>query len=137
MRPIDRIVVHASGDPAGRDVTVKDLDRRFRARGFFSIGYHHVVGLDGTIHPGRPEERPGVQAFPHNRTAIGVCFVGGLDATGTTSTDTRTGPQKDSLRALLAGLRARFPEARIVGRYHGGLPGYGPAFNPEEEFHDL
>ena len=137
MRRIDRIVVHASGDREGQDATVRDLDRRFRARGYFSIGYHHVIARDGTVHAGRPKERAGVQNDPHNRTAIGVAYVGGLDAAGKQAADTRTPEQRVALRALLADLRRQHPEASIHGRYYGGMPGHDPQFNPTEEYRDL
>jgi len=78
MRKIDKIIVHCSATPEGRHVTVKDIDRWHRDRGFSEIGYHHVIYLDGSIHPGRPEEKAGAHTVGHNTTSIGVCYIGGV-----------------------------------------------------------
>jgi len=59
MRKIDKIILHCSATPEGRHVTVRDIDRWHRDRGFSEIGYHHVIYLDGSIHRGRPEEKAG------------------------------------------------------------------------------
>ena len=39
MRKIDQIIIHCSATPEGRNVTVADIDRWHRARGFLGIGY--------------------------------------------------------------------------------------------------
>lgn len=43
MRKINLIVVHCTATPEGRDVTVADIDRMHRAKGWKCIGYHYVV----------------------------------------------------------------------------------------------
>ena len=45
MRNINLIIVHCSATPEGRDVSVADIDRWHRERGFDGIGYHYVVYL--------------------------------------------------------------------------------------------
>ena len=49
----DTIIIHCSATRAGQDITAADIDCWHRARGFWSIGYHYVIRLDGTIEPGR------------------------------------------------------------------------------------
>jgi len=114
MRKITEIIVHCTATPAGRRVTVADVDAWHRARGFRGIGYHYMIGLDGTVSPGRPERLAGAHCRGHNGASVGVCYVGGLDADGHAA-DTRTPAQKSALTALLRRLLARYPGARVRG----------------------
>ena len=54
MRKINLIVVHCTATPEGRDVTVADIDRMHRKKGWKKIGYHFVIYRDGSVHAGRP-----------------------------------------------------------------------------------
>lgn len=131
------IIVHCSATKAGQDFHAKDVDRWHRARGFNSIGYHKVIDLDGTVENGRPLGEVGAHCYGHNSDSIGVCYVGGLDAKGN-ATDTRTEAQKQSLLKLLKELKAKFPNAKIVG--HRDMPNVHkacPCFNAKEEYKDL
>lgn len=114
MRKIDLIVVHCTATPVGRDVSVADIDAWHRRRGFDCIGYHYIVGLDGSVHPGRPVGKIGAHARGYNARSIGVAYVGGLDADGRPA-DTRTAAQRLALHSLLVSLVKRFPAARIIG----------------------
>lgn len=114
MRHIDKIIVHCTATPEGREVSVEEIDKWHRERGFKGIGYHYVVGLDGKVSEGRPIEEIGAHCSGYNKNSVGVCYVGGLDKFGLPS-DTRTLQQAAALRELLASLRERFPKARIYG----------------------
>lgn len=114
MRKINEIIVHCTATPAGRQVSVADVDRWHRQRGFNGIGYHYLVGLDGIVEKGRPVEVAGAHCMGHNMASIGVAYVGGLDAQGRPA-DTRTPEQRLALRELIAALRKRFPQARVHG----------------------
>ena len=113
-RIITEIILHCTATPAGRPVCVADIDAWHRRRGFDGIGYHYVVGLDGTIMPGRPVDKAGAHCLGHNRNSIGVVYVGGLDASGH-ATDTRTAAQRSALLLLLRQLRKLYPGAAIRG----------------------
>lgn len=115
MRKIDEIIIHCTATPEGRAVSVADVDRWHRARGFRSIGYHYLVALDGTIEAGRPVEQQGAHCTGHNARSVGVCYVGGLTRDGRSPKDTRTPAQRKSLRALVGELRRRFPGATVHG----------------------
>lgn len=115
MRKIDKIIVHCTATPEGRDVTVEEITRWHRARGFRTIGYHYLVRLDGTICPGRPENEIGAHCKGKNARSVGICYAGGLASDGKTPKDTRTPAQRASLRRLVAELRLRYPRATVYG----------------------
>lgn len=115
MRKIDTIIIHCTATPAGRAVSVADVTAWHRRRGFATIGYHYLVGLDGTVSEGRPVEQPGAHCRGHNARSVGVCYVGGLTADGRAPADTRTPAQRTALRTLVGALLRRFPGARVAG----------------------
>ncbi len=114
MRKINLIVVHCSATKEGVPVTVADITKWHKQRGFATIGYHYVVYADGTVHEGRPESQVGAHVSGYNSNSIGICYVGGLDKNGK-SKDTRTLAQKDALVLLLAKLKRKYPLAKICG----------------------
>ena len=50
----------------------------------------------------------------YNRHSIGICYIGGLDASGKAA-DTRTIAQKTSLRQLVAKLCTEYPIIEVLG----------------------
>lgn len=135
MRKIDMIIVHCSATPAGRNVSVEDIDRWHRERGFDCIGYHFVVGLDGTVYEGRHVERIGAHCKGYNARSIGVCYIGGVDEAMRPS-DTRTEAQRKALRRLLTELRHSFNGAVI--RSHRDFAAKAcPSFDATTEYSDL
>lgn len=114
MRKITEIIVHCTATRAGREVSVKEIDAWHKQRGWRGVGYHYVVGLDGSVRQGRPEEEIGAHCLNHNAHSIGVCYVGGLDAKGKPA-DTRTPAQRKALREFVDGLKKRFPGATVHG----------------------
>ena len=114
VRNITEIVVHCTATPAGRDVTVADVDRWHRQRGFNGIGYHYLIALDGTVYAGRDVDVAGAHCRGLNRSSIGVCYVGGLDVARQPA-DTRTQSQHRALRGLLVALKRLYPDAVIRG----------------------
>lgn len=115
MRQIDKIIVHCSATPAERPVTAAQIDEWHRTRGFRMIGYHYVVGLDGSVTVGRPESEMGAHCLGENLHSIGVCYIGGLDKESLQPADTRTPAQREALRHLIAELRLRYPGATVHG----------------------
>lgn len=113
-RAIDKIIIHCTATPEGREVTVADIDRWHRQRGFRCIGYHFVVGLDGRVATGRPVDEAGAHCSGHNATSIGVVYVGGLDVAGN-PLDTRTPAQRRALVELINKLVMEYPQARVHG----------------------
>lgn len=115
MRKINEIIVHCTATAEGKNFKAADIDRWHKAKGWNGIGYHHVVDLDGTVEPGRPESKVGAHCLKHNTNSIGVVYVGGLASDGKTPKDTRTPQQKAALVKLLTELKNRYPNATIHG----------------------
>ena len=138
MREIDLIVVHCSATREGRDYSVETIRKWHTDKGWRDIGYHYVVQLDGTINTGRPLEMTGAHVRGFNRNSIGICYIGGVEATrnssgGWTAIDTRTDSQKQSLLNLLLELKERFPNAVIRG-HRDFSPKACPSFDASSEY---
>ncbi len=113
MRKIRKIIVHCTATPAGRSVTVAEIDRWHRQRGFNGIGYHYVVGLDGSVSKGRDEALVGAHCKGHNSDSIGVAYVGGMSEDMSRPLDTRTPGQRLALSRLIEELKSRYPGATV------------------------
>ena len=115
MRNIDKIIVHCSATPEGRDVKIETIKNwHVKDNGWSDIGYHWVIDIHGKLHKGRDESISGAHAKGHNIRSIGVCYVGGVDSS-MKAKDTRTDTQKETLRCLLIDLLQRYPKAEIIG----------------------
>lgn len=119
-RNINGIIIHCAATPNGKQFTVYDIDRWHDERGFArrgywrmkfnqnlrAIGYHYVILVDGIVATGRHEDEVGAHAGGFNTRTIGVCLVG---------TDEFSDAQWASLAALVADLRKRYPDAKVLG----------------------
>lgn len=110
----DWIAVHCSASVPDIATDAKVIDRWHRQRGFFMIGYHYVIKIDGTVQPGRDEDSIGAHVLSYNATSIGICIVGGVDAAGK-SVNNFSPAQFDALEALLRTLKVKHPQAVIQG----------------------
>jgi N-acetyl-anhydromuramyl-L-alanine amidase AmpD len=135
MRSIHTIVVHCTATPAGRHVTVEDVDLWHRQRGWSGIGYHTLVGLRGEIWQGRPEHVTGAHVRGFNAGSLGVAYVGGGNAAP--YRDTRTVPQKEAILAVLDEWLARYPIERIVGHRDLDPTKACPCFDATAEYAHL
>lgn len=128
------IVVHCSATRPEQDVGVREIDRWHRQRGFLRIGYHYVIRRDGTVEIGRGIEEIGAHVEGHNKSTIGVCLVGGVDANDINKAENNFTPEQfAALAELLRGLKANYPQAAIVG--HRDMPGVRkacPSFEVKE-----
>lgn len=136
MRKINKIIVHCSATPEGREVTVEEIDKWHKANGWKGIGYHYVVYLDGSIHKGRDEKEVGAHCAGQNTNSIGVCYIGGVEADGKTPKDTRTEAQKKSLLELLKKLKEKYPNATIHGHREFASKAC-PSFDAKYEYRGL
>lgn len=135
-RKINEIIVHCTATAEGKDFKVSDIDKWHRAKGWDGIGYHQVVYLDGSVHPGRQMDKVGAHCLGHNQNSIGVVYVGGVASDGKTPKDTRTPEQKAALRKLLTDLKRKYPGATIHG--HRDFANKAcPSFDATSEYKDI
>ena len=135
MEQIKFIVVHCSATTRGKNFTLRDIRKWHIAQGWRDVGYHYIVDLNGKVEKGREETEEGAHCYGHNKESIGVCYIGGLNASGK-ATDTRTDEQKAALRTLLKELKEKYPQAKIIGHNHFANKAC-PCFNADEEYADL
>ena len=137
MKDVLYIVVHCTATRLSQRVTIDDIDRWHKARGYAQCGYHWYIDREGTIKEGRSEKLAGAHVRHYNQHAIGVCYEGGLDEKGRPK-DTRTPEQKAALWFLLEDLKKDYPKAKIVG--HRDFPHVAkqcPCFDVQSEYSSL
>lgn len=138
MRHITKILLHCSASIQGISLTGNDILRmhtnpvRLGGRGWRNPGYHYVVRLDGRIEQILDLEHIANGVKGHNAESIHICYVGGLDRQGRPA-NTLTDAQRQSIRLLLAQLRARYPGATIHGHREFAAKAC-PCFEVREEF---
>ena len=111
---ITAITVHCSATKASVNWRAKDIDRAHRLRGFLRIGYHYVIGRDGLLEVGRPENQTGAHVEGFNKGNLGICLIGGLDSKGNPENN-YTDEQWERLCTLLEELQVKYPQAEIKG----------------------
>lgn len=137
MRKINKLIVHCSATPEGRDVKTETIkDWHVNDNHWKDIGYHYVIELDGSIHKGRDENVIGAHCSGQNANSIGICYVGGVAKDGKTPKDTRTDAQKQSLLKLLKSLKVKYPNATIHGHREFAAKAC-PSFDAKYEYKDL
>lgn len=136
MRKINKIIVHCTATPEGKDYHVKDVDKWHKAQGWKGIGYHYLVTLDGTIEKGRPENEVGAHCTGQNKDSIGICYVGGLAKDGKTAKDTRTEAQRRALLELIVALIIKYPQAKIYGHRDFASKAC-PCFDARKEYYNI
>lgn len=136
MRPITELIWHCTATPEGRAVTVAEIDRWHRARGWSGIGYHKVVHLDGSVSDGRPESRIGAHVGGRNTDTIGYAYVGGVAKDGRTPKDTRTPAQKATMARLTKEAIARHGLKQVSG-HHDYSSKACPCFPARREYAPL
>lgn len=114
MRKIDKIIVHCSATPEGRDISAATIDEWHKERGWSGIGYHFVVKLDGSIEYGRMVDEIGAHCKGQNSTSIGICYIGGVDS-DMNAKDTRTNKQIATLLELIRILKKMHPGVEVFG----------------------
>lgn len=133
MRQITKIIWHCSATKEGQDVSMEAIrDWHVTGNGWSDIGYHYVIELDGRVREGRPVERVGAHVKGENGRSIGICYVGGIDASETPK-DTRTPAQKTALYELTTDLLERFPGATIHGHNEFAAKAC-PSFNVQSDW---
>ena len=137
MRDLNRVILHCSATPEGREVSVETIrewhtDPPPRGRGWSDIGYHYVIHLDGKIEAGRPIEVQGAHTSGENEDSIGICYIGGVNAANEPK-DTMTVPQEIAFVEIVKSLRLIFGKLSIHGHNEFSTKAC-PSFLVEEKF---
>ena len=137
MRKIDKLIIHCTATPEGREVSVDTIRKWHLDRGWRDIGYHFVIGLDGEVHEGRPIEQTGAHVKGHNFDSIGIAYVGGVEAKKKNGEwvpkDTRTELQKEALEELLCYLKIKYSASKVYGHRDFSTKAC-PSFDAREEY---
>ena len=134
MRKINKIIIHCSATPEGREVSKKDLHKwHVEERGWSDIGYHFFISLDGEIEECRPIEKTGAHTKGHNFDSIGICYAGGMDKDFKQPKDTRTEAQRGALEDLLCTLKTLYTQSKIYGHRDFSSKAC-PSFDAAEEY---
>ena len=131
MRPINKIIIHCSATPEGRDVPTKEIRQWHLDKGWSDIGYHYVIELSGDVKTGRPIELLGAHCLGQNKFSIGICYVGGVDK-DLQPKDTRTDEQKKSIIKLIKRIRKAYPDLTVHGHNEYSAKAC-PSFNVADE----
>lgn len=103
---IDKIIIHCSASPNGREDTAEDIHRWHKERNFDGVGYHFIIERKGKLVNGRPEYWQGAHASGHNENSIGICMIG---------TDDFNYDQWAILNNLVRKLLIKYPDAKVMG----------------------
>ena len=114
------LILHCSATPPTLDIGVAEIRTWHLDRGFADIGYHFVIRRDGTLEPGRPLHVVGAHARPWNRRSVGICLVGGVNASNKPAKNF-TFEQFSTLREIIRNLTVKYPGVAIIG--HRDVPG--------------
>ena len=134
-RDIDKIIIHCSATPEGREHDVEEIRRwHTEGRGWSDIGYHFLIKLDGTVQIGRPLRRAGAHTRGQNANSIGICYVGGLTKGGKKAKDTRTNAQKQSMAILVWTLNDLLGGELTVHGHREFANKACPSFDVSEDF---
>jgi N-acetylmuramoyl-L-alanine amidase len=137
MRDLNRVILHCSATPEGREVSVETIrewhtDPPPRGRGWSDIGYHYVIHLNGKIELGRPIEVQGAHTSGENEDSIGICYIGGVNAANEPK-DTMTVLQAIAFVEIVKSLRLIFGKLSIHGHNEFSTKAC-PSFSVEEKF---
>ena len=136
MRKINKIIIHCTATPEGREVTTDDLYKwHVKERGWKDIGYHFFIDLQGCLHECRPIEQTGANTKGQNWDSIGIAYAGGMSK-DMAPEDTRTEEQKDAMFDLLLRLVEAYRGVQIHGHCDFSKKAC-PSFDARKEYENL
>ena len=115
MKQVNRIILHCSATPEGRPHDANDIRRWHMAKGWKDVGYHWIIGIDGTIEAGRQMNKRGAHAKGHNKDSIGICYIGGMCQDSLVPKDTLTELQLTALYNVIEFVRSKFGDIPVIG----------------------
>lgn len=135
MRPVSEIIVHCAATRPewmkGRSLDAKVAEIKswhVNDRGWSDIGYHFLIDRDGSVATGRHINSTGAHTKGHNTGSIGVCLIGGHDASASDQfADHFTHQQDRALRRLIGDLIWEYGSLKVSGHNeyaNKGCPGF-------------
>ena len=113
----DTIVIHCSATPPTMDIGVEKIREWHVGENHWDdVGYHHIVTRSGVLQKARPEEMQGSHARAVNGTSLGICLIGGSNASGDWENNFQD-EQFVTLKALILDLIKRYEIKKIIGHY--------------------
>lgn len=104
----DYIVIHHSA--TNSNLSVQEIhEYHQKSLGWAGIGYNFYITKQGKIYTGRPIDTVGAHCENYNSVSVGVCLCGNFEI------EKPTEQQLNALRDLLKDLKAKYPNAKIVG----------------------
>ena len=100
---IKYIAIHCSAGFGKRE----SIEAFWKTKGWKSPGYHRLIEVDGTVHNLLDFSITSNGVLGFNEQTINICYIGGVENTGTTKTpiwkakDTRTEAQKKAIKQCL------------------------------------
>lgn len=139
MKPsdINYIVIHCSATPASMDVSIKDVDRWHREKGWRKVGYHYFIDREGNCSVGRSITEPGAHVKYFNSQSLGVCLAGGMNADMTAIENNFTEKQLTTLRYLVVGLKFYAKNAEVCSHYDLDSKKECPSFDVKKYLKDF
>jgi N-acetylmuramoyl-L-alanine amidase len=114
MRKIKHIVLHCTATRS--NATVGSIQSYWRSvLKWKKPGYHKIIRADGSVAQLAEDEETTNGVGGHNSTCIHISYVGGTDANGVTTADTRTAAQLATMERLCREYKKKYPDAEIVG----------------------
>jgi len=103
-----KLIVHHTFEPRASSYsgssTIKGIQNfHMDSRGWSDIGYHYLVGPDGMLFEGRPENAIGAHC-PPNTGKLGICVIGNFDS----GEERLTPAALETLHQLLAHLAGKY-----------------------------
>ena len=146
MGRLDRLVIHCTDTPEGREVSAADIRRWHTSpvseggRGWKQVGYTDMLHLDGrwerlvsnndddTVDP--LEITNGAKGY--NSTSRHIVYVGGQDRTTGKPKDTRTSAQRKAMTDYVMKFKKEHPQADICGHNDLDRGKACPSFNVKQ-----
>jgi N-acetylmuramoyl-L-alanine amidase-like protein len=120
-------IVHHS--VTGPDTTPLEIDRMHRGDPdyFTMIGYHYLIGRNGTIWQGRPIDCIPAAALGENTVSVDICLVGQYEPTEPNYNGPPPQAQLDALVELSAYVHRQIPSIdSTIGHHDAGLMAIPP-----------
>ena len=130
-RPWNKIIIHHTATKRQKKYDVEWCRSLHKGKGWWDIGYHIYIEYDGSISLGRDLRKTGAHCRGQNVEAIGIAFVGGLNAKGEAEC-TLTDSQKKSIAVVIKALRDKSGKALPVFSHNKFRNTFCPGFDASE-----